>query len=293
MPYLANLANVVRTSGLTVVEAPGWRERGHGPFPGRIEVVVGHHTATPAHAPGDYPSLRIVTEGRSDLPGPLCNLGLGRSGTVYVVAAGVAWHAGKSAHAGFVDLNNKSIGIEAEHPGTGPWPDEMLDAYPRLVAALCWGYRLDPDRYVSHRGCALPPGRKPDPAGITDDWMRATVRSLLATEGDDDDMTDEDRKLLFECRAILAELRQQHAGTPEIGKWPGWPTWQGGTEEKLTLLDLARRGNVESRQAWLAVKRIEARLANLEQPAGGGMSEADVARVAEAVVALLGNKIGG
>ena len=44
---------------------------------------------------GDYPSLTTVTRGRVGLAGPLCNLGIGRTGRVYVVAAGVAWHAGQ------------------------------------------------------------------------------------------------------------------------------------------------------------------------------------------------------
>lgn len=283
MPHLTDLADVARSSGLDVVETPGWATRGHSDFrpgpDGRIvQVLVGHHTGTPARAPGDYPSLRIVSEGRSDLPGPLCQLGLGRSGAVYVVAAGVAWHAGKSQHAGFVDLNQRSIGIEAESDGSGikGWTDAQLDAYPRLIAALCRGYDLDPDRYVSHRDCALPAGRKPDPAGITDDWMRATVRSLLAREGDDIDMTPDERKMLTElhnrvCRAEKA--------------WPG-----GVTDDQNTPYDMrmmVNRANVEQRQAWREVKEMRAELgAALRTMLAPGTSGAPVDPdvLAEAVV---------
>ena len=168
VPWLADAA---RSSGLPVVETAGWRGRGHGPMR-VVEGVVGHHTATGDAAKGDYPSLNIVTNGRAGLPGPLCNFGLGRGGTVYVVAAGVGYHAGASRWAGFVDLNDEFLGIEAEDNGDGRWTDAMLNAYPRLVAALLRYMHRGTDRYISHRGCAVPAGRKPDPGGLSDQWMR-------------------------------------------------------------------------------------------------------------------------
>ncbi|MBA2324495.1 MAG: N-acetylmuramoyl-L-alanine amidase [Pseudonocardiales bacterium] len=65
----------------------------------------------------------------------------------------------------------------------------------------------------------------------------------------EDDMTDQDR-------AMLTAVYQQLSGSPKFGEWPGWQTWGGGTEEHLTLVDLARRNNVEVRQAWLAVQEL-------------------------------------
>lgn len=180
--YLTWLGDAARASGLAVVESAGWQTRGHGPM-ALCEGVVGHHTATAASAKGDYPSLNVVTAGRSDLAGPLCNVGLGRNGTVYVVAAGCAWHAGVSSFAGFTSLNDKFIGIEAENPGDGKWTSAQLDAYPRLVAALLKHMGRGSDRYVSHRVCALPAGRKVDPTGITDTWMRGQVDVILRGNG--------------------------------------------------------------------------------------------------------------
>ena len=87
-PWLADCA---RMTGYPVVETAGWRGRGHGSFR-VLEGVVDHHTADGA---GEYPSMRVVTHGRAGLAGPLANLGLGRSGTIYVIADGVAWHAGR------------------------------------------------------------------------------------------------------------------------------------------------------------------------------------------------------
>lgn len=175
VPWLADAA---RSQGLPVTIVPGQASRGHGGMR-VVEGVVGHHTATPESAGGDYPSLRVVRDGRAGLVGPLCNYGLGRSGMVYVVAAGCAYHAGASAHAGFTDLNDEFLGIEAEDSGDGTWTPAMLAAYPRLVAGILTYARRGADRYVSHRDCARPAGRKPDPKGLSDSWMRERVAPLL------------------------------------------------------------------------------------------------------------------
>lgn len=179
VPWLVDAA---RWAGLPVVVVPGWERRGHGGMRG-VFGVVGHHTATSDTAKGDYPSQNVVTNGRAGLAGPLCNVGLGRSGTVYVVAAGCAYHAGVSAYAGFADLNDEFLGIEAEDNGDGRWTAAMLDAYPRLVAGLLHYAGLGVDRYVSHRGCAVPAGRKPDPTGLTDAWMRTEAQKVLNAGG--------------------------------------------------------------------------------------------------------------
>jgi hypothetical protein len=125
------------------------------------------------------PSLGVVTNGRAGLAGPLCNYGLGRSGTVYVVAAGCAWHAGASSWAGFNDLNDEFLGIEAEDDGDGIWTPEQLDSYPRLVASILFFCRRGADRCTAHKECCVPKGRKPDPAGINMVDFRNRVAWLL------------------------------------------------------------------------------------------------------------------
>lgn len=171
------LADAARLTGYPVVEVDGWRTRGHGGFR-VIEGVVGHHTAD---GPGEYPSLGVVRNGRADLLGPLANYGLGRSGTVYVVAAGVAWHAGASAWGGFCDLNDEFLGIEAESKGTvDDWTPAQRDAYPRLVAAALYYIRRGAERFCGHKECCLPSGRKIDPAFVELNAFRGQVAQLLA-----------------------------------------------------------------------------------------------------------------
>lgn len=173
------LPDAARLTGYPVLLVPGWEDRGHGGMRA-AEVVMGHHTATAATATGDYPSLRVVRDGRADLPGPLAHLGLARSGAVLVIASGLCYHAGVSAYGEFTDLNDEAIGIEAESPGDGTWTAAQLDCYPRLVAALLHYMRRGPERYCSHRTAALPKGRKPDPKGISDDWMQGRAGLYLS-----------------------------------------------------------------------------------------------------------------
>lgn len=180
--YATQLATVVRKAGLRVVEVDGWQTRGHGPLVA-VRTVVCHHTAGPSASadPRPMPSLQIITRGRFnqrtqlwELKGPLCNLGLGRDGTVYVVAAGLAYHAGVVRDPSYG--NAYSLGIEAENDGIGEaWPAVQRAAYARLCAALVVEYGLTSSRVLAHREVCSPVGRKIDPTGIDMPALRGDV----------------------------------------------------------------------------------------------------------------------
>lgn len=180
---LTNLASVVRTSGLTVEEIAGWRTRGHGQMTA-VQSIACHHTAGPKT--GNFPSLKTVRDGRPDLDGPLAQLGLGRDGTVYVIAAGVCWHAG-AVLATYMD-NWHAIGIEAEATGVDPWPAVQYRAYAKLCAALRRGYGVPNDFVLGHKEICKPKGRKTDPNFDMDDF-RVAVAKAYSTAGGEDDMT--------------------------------------------------------------------------------------------------------
>src|SRR5438270_1768163 len=109
------LPEVLKKKGLKVVLTDGWQERGRAEM-GKVLGVLCHHTATPKSA-ANMPTLNLLINGRSDLPGPLAQLGLGRDGTFYVVAAGRCNHAGKGEWKGVTTGNTSFIGIEAENSG--------------------------------------------------------------------------------------------------------------------------------------------------------------------------------
>jgi hypothetical protein len=183
---LNTLDDVVRSAGVEVYEVPGWTGRNHGAFTS-IECIVIHHTAGPKT--GDYPSLPIVRDGRPGLDGPLAQLGGGRSGRMYVVANGVAWHAG-AVRASWMD-NYHAIGIEVESAGDGtPWTSAQLHAVAKTTAALCRAYGVPVARVLGHKEVCSPPGRKVDPIGIPGDMdgFRELVAGYLANPEEDNDM---------------------------------------------------------------------------------------------------------
>jgi hypothetical protein len=146
---------------------------------GTVKGVMCHHTAGSAN--GIMPSLGIITNGRPDLEGPLAQLGLGRDGTFFVVAAGRCNHAGRGMWQGLGTGNSNFIGIEAENTGTAndPWPAVQLDAYRRGVAAILKKIGANAIMCCGHKEYALPPGRKNDPSFDMVDF-RNQVASILA-----------------------------------------------------------------------------------------------------------------
>lgn len=132
-----NLPNILRSYGLKVVEHSGWKTRGHGDF--TTGGVLCHHTASSRNSAVSA-IIRTLTIGRSDLEGPLCNLGLDRDGVVHIVAAKKAYHAGTAKASGSMKSGNGNsmyIGIEAFNEGTGEkWNKKQYDNYVLLCAVL-------------------------------------------------------------------------------------------------------------------------------------------------------------
>lgn len=182
------LPTVLMDAGLKVSEVDGWANRGRGSMSSSVKGVVCHHTV--GRRTGNMPSLKTLKNGRSDLPGPLAQLGLGRDGTYYVIAAGRANHAGKGGWKG-ESGNSRFIGIEAENTGyakdephrgrvADPWPDVQLDAYKRGVAAILAKLEQDASWCCGHKEWR--PSGKIDPHSIDMDEFRSDVAKLM---GDD------------------------------------------------------------------------------------------------------------
>mgnify|MGYP006383131177 CR=1 FL=1 len=177
MVMLTELADVLRDGGLNVVEQPGWKQRGRGPMT-QVRGVLLHHTA--GSKKGNAPSLNLVSQGRTDLPGPLSQLLLARDGTFFVIGAGLCNHAGKGSWDGITSGNSSFIGIEAENAGDGtdPWPEVQMEAYVRGVATLLSHYGLSSNRAVGHREYATPRGRKIDPSFDMVDFRHRVLRMM-------------------------------------------------------------------------------------------------------------------
>lgn len=165
------LADVLLAGNLPVVEVDGWQDRGNATLD--PQGIVGHHTA--GGTTGEIPSLRILRDGRPDLTGPLCNLGLARSGVYYVVASGKANHAGLGGWRG-VSGNSHMLGIEAENDGHQPWPAAQIDSYVRGSAALLAAMGAGSSMWCRHHEWRA---EKPDPHDIDGDDFRASIQTVI------------------------------------------------------------------------------------------------------------------
>jgi len=120
----------LRAAGITVTEWASWQNRGNGQS-SAYEGGIVHHTAT---AYGAAPA--VLVNGRSDLPGPLCNYAGNADGSITVIAAHPANHAGASGGRSMGPLpvtslfNKRVMGLEIVYPGTSP----MTDAQYRTAA---------------------------------------------------------------------------------------------------------------------------------------------------------------
>lgn len=188
--YLTDLADVLRSAGLRVTEQEGWttRARGSGGFDGdRPWCIMWHHAASAPGASAESVA-NYASYGCPDAP--VCNLVLGRDGSLIVCAAGATNTNGKGGplelSRGTVPLdamNTHAISIEAVNTGTGEtWPAEQIDAYFAATVAMTAAYGLAPDDLATHEGWVRPscPGRKIDPAtaaAVAGPWRPASCTS--------------------------------------------------------------------------------------------------------------------
>ena len=184
--YLTDLDVAVRKSGLRVVEIAGWKSRGRPASTGGFNPrgVLCHHTGGADDGLGYAKWLGLV--GRSDLPAPLCQLALGRDGTVYIIAAGRANHAGVAKAQGSLpagDGNELYLGIEAMNTGSEGWTKAQYDAYVRLVRALIQHYGWQVQNVRGHRETSVT--GKVDPGRIDLDKFRSEIGSAAAEQEDD------------------------------------------------------------------------------------------------------------
>lgn len=165
------LADRIRAAGIPVIEVDGWQNRGSDSFNPRGG--VDHHTAGSNN--GDCPSLEICTNGRSDLPGPLCNVLQGFSGTAYIVASGKANHAGDGGWNG-LSGNSSVYGMERENDGSSPERPGQHE-----MAAATWNAiinggpagTISPSMICGHKEWA--PSRKPDFHNVDYGWFRDEI----------------------------------------------------------------------------------------------------------------------
>lgn len=189
----SQMVAALKKEGIKPVEYKGWttHNRNHkGPFNDVVGVVV-HHTA-------GSNSLELCHDGTSALPGPLCHAHLAKDGTLTLLSAGRANHAGNftpNAHAAVltesnthprpsgaetVDGNAHYYGVEIENLGNGkdPYPSSQYQSAVKWAAAICRAHGWTANSVIGHKEGTT---RKIDPS-FDMEIFRADVAKRLALD---------------------------------------------------------------------------------------------------------------
>ncbi len=189
----------LRAAGITVREASGWQSRGNGQT-SAYEGGLVHHTATgygiavPGTGAGN-----LLINGRPDLRGPLCNYAGNDDGSITVIAAHPANHAGASGGRSMGPLpvtslfNRRVLGLEIVYPGTSPMRSAQYRSalvWAKVVADVVGGGNIE--RVRAHAETSITgkwdPGEAP---GRTINMV--AFRRAAKTVLEDDDMSLDDR----------------------------------------------------------------------------------------------------
>jgi len=194
---LDDVVGVLRAAGVVVHETANWITTGYAQQDlQQIRGVLWHHTATnrSAFLKSPNPTLNMIKNGRGTpgtptyLPPPLCNMILDRNGEIWMIATGVANHAGYGIAPGIPRNmgNHYLIGIEMESSGIAPWDwtPAQLKMAPIVGAALEKRYmqNLPPEQRLQLGHKEYSSEGKIDPAGWPGDMdgLRASINKILA-----------------------------------------------------------------------------------------------------------------
>lgn len=175
------LVDVLRAAGVQVVVEGDWLNRMR---PGSFDPigVLWHHTASTSSASNPHPALGICINGRSDLPGPLCQALVDYHGVFHVISAGRCNHAGVSGGSGPIpsgDGNTLMIGWEIDYNGVNQeMTAAQYDASLAATAAVLTRLGRDSSYARGHRETSTT--GKIDPSFIDLNVMRADVAARMA-----------------------------------------------------------------------------------------------------------------
>lgn len=177
------MADEFRAAGLKVVEVQGWKRRGRPASTGHFDpkgANTVHHTGSTSSAANPAPGLSVLISGRSDLPGPLCHYAVAYDGTVYVIAAGRANHAGRVGKTGVPgmpyggDGNANALGNEVMTNGTQTMPKAQQEAIALTSAVVLLHWSRDQSWVHRHQDISA--------TGKWDlgQWTTSALRSKVA-----------------------------------------------------------------------------------------------------------------
>lgn len=202
---LRTVRNEMRRIGWPTNEVPGWETRGHQAVI-HPRGAVNHWTAPPRSVDGhNAPSLRTVTYGRAGLRNALCHTYSSREPALYLIAARVAWHAGRGAWPALTGNRGTApcLGHEAECAGPRLWSPGQLELVADLdrIQADVFDYPLA--NVIDHYEWARPRGRKTDRSDVGGPTWRARLANqpqeeIVATLKDLRDVVGEENRVVLD-----------------------------------------------------------------------------------------------
>lgn len=171
MSRVLGMADAIRATGVSVMEVAGWQTRGNPTL--RPLGIVHHHDVS--HPDREASMRRLITDGRSDLLGPLYNVWIDRAGVAWIIASGKANHAGRGGWQGLAG-NSTTIGLCLANNGTGePYPPAQMTAWERTTIGLNRLVGVTAEFNCGHKEWA--PTRKIDPAHQNMERFRSTIKA--------------------------------------------------------------------------------------------------------------------
>lgn len=145
---LAAAAALVADAGVQVTFEDDWRTRGRRGIAPRVHV---EHTTEDARPISDARMRQILRDGHGSLSGnPICNAAILRQGPrLHLVAAGVAWHAGRGSWAGWSG-NSRALGTEWQRAQGQALTGDMLEIGALWSAALLEVFAWPPAVVCEH-----------------------------------------------------------------------------------------------------------------------------------------------
>lgn len=201
----------------------GWETRNRN-SQGSFSDVNGfmvHHTGDDLP---DSVDLRLIINGRSDLPGPLAQFGCDDAGIIYLIGNGRANHAGggdpdvlqavinesyrdtppgprfHTGEPGAADGNSRFYGVETFYSGSTRPTDRAYTSLVLLAAAICDFHDWGPKSVIGHKEWS---DWKPDPGSVSMVKFRADVAMALRN-GPEKDPEPEPPKLTSTTRIVRA-----------------------------------------------------------------------------------------
>lgn len=275
----------LRAAGVVVREYPGWTDRGNGQT-SAYEGGIVHHTATgfgiAAPGTGVYD---LLVKGRPDLKGPLCNYAGNEDGSITVIAAHPANHAGASGGRSMGPLpttasfNRRVLGLEIVYPGTQPMRDAQYRTslvWANAVAAVCG--RGDIQRVRAHAETSIT--GKWDPGDAPNRTINMVAFRAAARILEEDDMTPEDL-LNYRIPRYGSSLGGETTLKAVLANWDRALEREAARDAALTTMVTALSRNPDVDPAALKVMVNEAVKANT--PTAAQIAAASKPAIAEAV----------